>query len=251
MLRPFSRMCGRYVLLRPDLKELMKKLRLEELYNLITTDSRYNIAPSQPVAAFRNASGAGGVSDKQIEMTTFSWGWRAASTDTPGKSVFLVNARGETLTQRPAFKDAFRERRCVLPASGFYEWNRSGKTPEPHFIHLRDNEPFFLAGIWREEEGKPDSCVVITTQPNAIMQKIHDRMPVLFTADSALEWIASRSDEITTIKSLIVPFPAEKMESRPVSTYVNTAKNEGEACLNPPAAKPPALAGTEQLGFDF
>ncbi len=237
-------MCGRYVLLRPDLRELMKKLHLEELYNLsVVAESRFNIAPSQSVPALR-ADRTG-----SPELMSLSWGWHAPSNETPGRSVFVLNARSESLLRRPAFQTAYRERRCVLPASGFYEWKRDTKPAQPYYIQFQNGEPFFLAGLWQPGAGTDDACVVVTAPANTLMRPIHDRMPVMLTAEGALERLDRRNENTNTLNPLLSGARAERMALRPVSHFVNNAKNEGEACLQAPLLG--ESPGSEQLGFEF
>ncbi len=246
-------MCGRYVLLRPDIKELMKRLHLESLYSLVVTESRFNIGPGQRILAVRRApegAGDGGAPSARV-ADTLHWGMRVPSPGAPGKTNFLINARGETLTRRPSFRDAFRHRRCAIPASGFYEWDRKAGTPQPHLFRRAGGEPFFLAGIWEPVPGGVDTCVVITTAPNALLSRIHDRMPVMLGEAEAEAWIGAEG--AAQAQALIKSFPAEAMTAQPVGAAVNNIRNEGEALWAPPPAepqgKPRDAEGPEQLGL--
>jgi putative SOS response-associated peptidase YedK len=241
-------MCGRYVLLRPDIKELMKRLHLESLYSLVVTESRFNIGPGQRVLAVRRAPEGDEASSRAPE--TLHWGMRVPSPVAPGKTNFLINARGETLTRRPSFRDAFRHRRCAIPASGFYEWDRKAGTPQPHLFRRAGGEPFFLAGIWDPVVDGVDTCVVITTAPNALLSRIHDRMPVMLGEAEAEAWIGAGSVE--QAQALIKAFPAEGMTAQRVGPAVNNIRNEGESLWAPPPAEPPEKpkdTGPEQLGL--
>lgn len=259
-------MCGRYVLLKRDVTELMKRLRLEELLKSVSGESRYNIAPTQPVVTICR-DGAGAADARQLKPAMMSWGWHLPG-DGVSKPHFVINARGETLRQRPAFRDVFKTSRCVLAASGYYEWKRSGRIPQPHLIQCQDEEPFFMAGLWRPAAEGADKCIVVTTQANSLTEQVHHRMPVILTPEAALTWMLAGSDEMDTLKKLIAPFPAERMQARPVSTHVNSARNEGELCVSSPAGNPTSGeeadaagagndpdksrgGGDEQLGLGF
>ena len=233
-------MCGRYVLLRPDIKELLKRLHLEDLYNLVVTESRYNIGPGQAVPALRSAS-----TKERIEPVSLNWGMKAASFEAPGRTRFLINARSETITRRPTFRDSFKGRRCVLPASGFYEWNRGSPQAEPYLFRRADEAPFFLAGIWEQGPEGQDHCVVLTTAPNLLLSRIHDRMPVMLDADAAREWVEAPTGEKAA--HLLQSYPAEQMTSRPVDPFVNNIRNEGEQCWADPKPQPTQPKKPEQL----
>lgn len=238
-------MCGRYVLLRPDIQELLKRLHLEELYSLVVTESRYNIGPGQKILAVRDKPEA-----KERDVAWMNWGFRVPASDAPGRTNFLVNARGETLTQRPTFRAAARERRCLVPASGFYEWKRGGPRPEAWLFRLRDNQPFFLAGIWEpatEPEGHP-SVILVTTTPNALMQTVHDRMPVMLQPEKAEQWVGAAPLEKTKLREMLEPLPADALQAERVSDFVNNIRNEGEGCWAAPlpVAHKPVV---EQLDF--
>ena len=222
-------MCGRYVLLRPDIKELLKRLHLDELYSLTVTENRYNIGPGQNVIAVR------GSTEKGRDAVVMNWGMKIPSPEAPGRTRFIVNARGETVRQRPSFRESVKRRRCVFPASGFYEWKRAPGGSEAFLLRRREEKPFFLAGIWESTEEGNDNGIVITTQPNTLMATIHDRMPVMLDVEEAERWIDPGA--VDTPTDLIRPFDTSEMVAVAVSDYVNDSRHEGERCWEPPVQK--------------
>jgi len=201
-------MCCRYLLLRDDLRALLAQLGMpdEEGDVAYFADAdRYNIAPCAKISVVRKR-----------ECVSLNWNFAARSAGP------LFNARAESLRDKPAFREAARLRRCLIPASGFYEWAKAGRARLPWLFQLRDAEPFFMAGIW---EG--DACAIITTGPNSLMQPIHNRMPAIIHASDVGAWL----DDEERARLLLAPFAAERMTARRVSTYVNNARNEGAACV--------------------
>src|SRR5258705_6054166 len=135
----------------------------------------------------------------------------------------FINARAEALEERPSFRESFQRRRCLIPADGFYEWQRSGKIAQPYFFHMRDESPFAFAGIWDEWKGDGKaiaSCAIITTTANELLASVHDRMPVILSSESQDQWLDDDSEPVT-LRSLRAPFPAAKMMSHAVSYDVN------------------------------
>jgi putative SOS response-associated peptidase YedK len=192
---------------------------------------RFNVAPGERLPVVFPAG-------KDREVREATWGliptWTA-----PGEPVRpLVNARAETVDAKPAFRDAFRERRCIVPADGFYEWKTTGGQKRPFFFRLREDRPFGFAAIWNETRG-PDGVkfrtfCLLTTEPNALMEPIHDRMPVMLNEDRMFLWLDVGPDEAGKIlRPLLWPYPAAEMEMFPVNPWVNRAGNEGPRCLEP------------------
>ena len=147
----------------------------------------------------------------------------------------IINARSETLDQRPSFSESFERRRCLIPADGFYEWQRSGKSKQPYYFQLKDEEPFYFAGIWDEWRGSEESitsCAIITTTPNELLETIHDRMPVILPAPAQEAWLRGDTQPMELL-SLLKPFPATAMKSYPVSQQVNAAKVEDAQLVEP------------------
>jgi putative SOS response-associated peptidase YedK len=158
----------------------------------------------------------------------------------------LANARSETAAALPAFRRAVAERRCLVPANGFFEWRSAGGVKWPHLFTLRDEEPFAFAGIWDPAAGElPETYCILTTAPNSLVARVHDRMPVILAADSMTRWIGERPLAAEELRLLVSPFAAERMASRPVSRYVNNSRHQGPDCLAPPDETPP------EPEFDF
>lgn len=219
-------MCGRFTLTTPE--ELIAEVfALDERPKL---SARYNIAPSQQIAAIVQPSGR-----RQLEM--LRWGMLAPGEAERDDSL-LINARSESVATRPLFREAFRARRCLVPADGFYEWRKAGSRREPFHIRLRERKPFAFAGLWNEEkraaaERPLRTCAILTTEPNAVMSGIHDRMPVILKPDAYAAWLDTSRAASASLHELLRPYPAEDMEAVRVSSYVNGAAAEGPRCLEP------------------
>ncbi len=157
------------------------------------------------------------------------------------KPLRLANARRETLLARGAFKDAAQHRRCLVPADGFYEWEKQGSARLPHYFQRRDGAPFFFAGLWRAETAvTPPAFVIVTTQPNALLAPIHDRMPVIFPDDDrANEWLGDAPLPPGQLEALCAPLPAAEMRSHRVNPRMNNARHEGPDCIVPFTPPPP------------
>jgi putative SOS response-associated peptidase YedK len=215
-------MCGRFVRHTP----------LHRFGELLDCDTRaggedrpsYNVAPSQTVWAARAAPGGG------RELVPLKWGLLPAWSKEARTEYSTINARAETVAAKPAFRSAFRHRRCLIAADGFYEWRKTGTRKQPYFIALADNRPFAFAGLWErwEKEGRAiESCTIIVTGANELMRTIHDRMPVILDpADYAL-WLNPAATEPRSLEPLLGPFPAAAMRAYPVGLAVNSARNDG------------------------
>ena len=209
-------MCGRYSFAVED------ALILERFGLRVRTaiyKARYNCSPTQNLAVI-----AGDVPDT---LKFFRWGLIPSWAKEPSIGNKLINARAESLAEKPSFRDAFRHRRCLVPATGFYEWkSNAGKTPF-HF-RLKSGDPFCFAGLWDKwisGDGEIiHSFTVITTSPNQLVEHIHDRMPVILSREDELRWIAPQADP--SLADLLRPYAAEKMEAWPVSKLVNAPKND-------------------------
>jgi putative SOS response-associated peptidase YedK len=147
----------------------------------------------------------------------------------------MINARGETVAEKPSFRSAVRDRRCLVPASGFYEWVKIKGGKQPHYIHFSDGRPFAFAGLWERwskgEGGPLDTCTIITTTPNERIAGLHDRMPVILPPESHDEWLRPEPLAADLLQELLVPHSAEGMEAYPVSTLVNKPANDGPECI--------------------
>ena len=208
-------MCGRFTLRTPpDAVASAAGLRLGPS----PLQPRFNIAPSQSVLAFR----AG-------EAVHLRWGLVPSWAKDPAIGSRMINARGETVAEKPSFRAAFRQRRCVVPADGFYEWRAVGKGKQPYFLRLKGDRPFAFAGLWERWQGADgttlETCAIVTTTPNALAATIHDRMPLILGPEAIAPWI----DPSTAS----APFPADAMEAFPVSTRVNRPANDDPMLVAP------------------
>jgi putative SOS response-associated peptidase YedK len=192
---------------------------------------RFNIAPTQPVLAIPNDGGN--------RADFFVWGLIPSWAKDPSIGNRLINARGETLAEKPSFRSGYKYKRCLILADGFYEWKAQPgtKIKVPHFIHMKKRQPFAFAGLWGEWHS-PDgsqirSCTIVTTEPNELMAPIHNRMPVIIPPDAYAQWIDSAARTPESLQALIKPYPAEEMSAYPVSTLVNNPKNDLIECVVP------------------
>lgn len=207
-------MCGRFTLKSPG------RIKFDRISgsNRPLLFPRYNIAPSQSVLAIVQR----GV---EREAAFLQWGLIPSwSKDTKG----FINARSETIEEKPSFSESFQRRRCLIPADGFYEWQRSGKIAQPYFFQMKDESPFAFAGIWDEWQGEGSSiasCAIITTMANALLSPIHDRMPVILRSEAHDTWLNGESE---SVRNLLTPFPASEMTSHAVSYDVNHPKIDDE-----------------------
>ena len=202
-------MCGRITLRRPD------NVRLERLDTrpLFESLPRHNIAPSQKLWTITE-------SNEKRSLSLMQWGLIPSWSKKPAG---FINAKAETLETKPSFKEAFIRRRCLIPADGFYEWEKLGKAKQPHYFQMKDGAPFFLAGLWDEWQLDGTSiktCTIVTTTPNRLLATIHDRMPVILQYDALDEWLRS-SAKVSELRELLSPFPDSEMEGFPVSPQVN------------------------------
>ncbi len=228
-------MCGRYVLKREDLEALVKQCGVRSLEEF---HSRYNIAPTSIVPVLRpRASGP-------AEVAGVRWGLVPAWTKPDAAPKPLVNLRAETLRTR--FKGALRSRRCVLPASGFFEWETVGSRRQPWFFAARHGGPFGLAGIWdtwRTPGGvELETCTILTTTPNDTVRPIHDRMPVVLTPAQCQTWL-DRSLDPAQLEPLLASAPSAALAAMKVGAAVNQVRNDGPECVAPAPDEPPG--GTE------
>jgi putative SOS response-associated peptidase YedK len=151
----------------------------------------------------------------------------------------MINARAESLLEKPSFKQLVTRRRCLVPADGFYEWRREGKRKVPMWIHLKNREPFAFAGLWdfwRDPAGDKElySFTIITTEPNALLRPIHNRMPVIYDREMGRQWLEhSFGDRSMTLTAMMQPLPSERMEAQDVSTLVNSPENDSAECIEP------------------
>ncbi len=239
-------MCGRFTLIR--LEDFLRDLPWigppEQ-----ALPAQYNIAPSQPIAVVANLP--------RPVIDFYHWGlvphW--AKDRTIGNR--MINARAETLAEKPAFRTPLRHRRCLVPADGFFEWRKepTGRKT-PMYIRLKSHIPLAFAGLW-DSWHSPDgselrTCTIITTAANDLLKTIHDRMPVILKPESYKEWLSPEEkmpDDLDALQELLTSYPASEMEATPVGTAVNSAKNGGPNCIDSPAAPPdiPADQASKEL----
>ncbi|MDX1689354.1 MAG: SOS response-associated peptidase [Candidatus Promineifilaceae bacterium] len=221
-------MCGRFTLLIPG-EELAATLNLPQPPTLAP---RYNIAPTQPVAAVRLHPGTG-----QRELTHLHWGLIPFWADDPGIGSRMINARSETVGEKPSFRAAYRYRRCLIPASGFYEWQKQNGHKQPYYVHHAEGDLLAFAGLWEHWQGDDgseiESCTILTTQPNDVVRPIHNRMPVILEPADYGVWLQSDGSNQDELQHLLRPAPEEMLEAYPISTYVNRPQNEGPECIAP------------------
>lgn len=188
---------------------------------------RYNIAPTQDVAAIRDAEGGG------RELVALRWGLVPSWAKDPAIGNSMINARAETVAEKPAFRAAYRRRRCLVLADGFYEWHREGEVKIPYFISLASEEPFAFAGLWEHWRSKTtdeslQTATLVTTEANDFLASLHHRMPVILDAEHAGRWLAG-DDALVAAASRDCP----RLRAWPVDRRVNNARNEGDDLIEP------------------
>ncbi|MCX6362351.1 MAG: SOS response-associated peptidase [Armatimonadetes bacterium] len=220
-------MCGRYALLS-SMEQVRDRFAPGQA--LLPLPVRYNIVPTQPVMVAHCESG-------RPALEPMRWGLVPFWATDPTMGPKLINARAETLPEKPAFRGPLMRRRCLIPANGFYEWNRAGSHKQPYFIHLRDRRLFAFAGLydeWPSPDGSPlRTCTIITVEPNALLAGIHTRMPAILREWDEDLWMTPGFVPAARVMPALTPMPEELMSMEPVSTYVNSARNEGPECLRP------------------
>lgn len=226
-------MCGRFALLTPGHDLLTQFGVTETAVNASMIAPRYNIAPTQPVVVVRaSTSSANG----QHELVLVQWGLIPSWAKDPKIGSRLINARSETVAEKPSFRAAFKRRRCLVLADGFYEWQKLDGKKQPTFIHMADQSPFALAGLWETwhspDGGELDTCTILTTTPNEIMEPIHNRMPVILEPEDYDTWLFPGNQPNIALH-LLRPFSSEKMAAYPVSTWVNSPAHDDAKCIVP------------------
>ncbi len=219
-------MCGRFTL-TTDLDTL------QLAFNLVTVPPdlppRYNIAPSQPVAIITN--------EAPTALSFHTWGLLPSWAKDPALANKLINARSETAHEKPSFRAAFKRRRCLIPADGFFEWKRDGNEKTPMFIHLKGRPIFALAGLWEVWNGPQGaevrSCTILTTEANDFMKTIHDRMPVILDPADYDEWLVAGDAPALALHALMRPYDSDKMAAYTVSKLVNRPGNDTPQVIEP------------------
>jgi putative SOS response-associated peptidase YedK len=230
-------MCGRFTLTDPDPARIRARFGLTESAELSEDEEpRYNIAPTDPVLAIRRSERG------ERQLGRLRWGlvpgrWAERRSGPP-----LINARAETLESQPAFAESFRERRCLIPADGFYEWRNEGSSKTPYWISRVDGNLFAFAGLWaslpaRDGEGELVSCTIVTCEPNELIRPLHDRMPVVLMPDAEARWLDPDAGA-KELGSLLAPAPEDLLALREVVDAVNDVREDGPDLLAPREARP-------------
>ena len=221
-------MCGRFTLTDPNPRRLASRFDLDGSFE-IDERPRFNIAPTDPVIAIRRGETA------KNEAGRLRWGLVPGFWAEKGRP--LINARAETVDKQPAFKESFEQRRCLIPADGFYEWRKEPEGKRPIWFSPPDHELFAFAGIWARLERKDAepilSCALITTQPNELMKPVHDRMPVVLDPGVESTWLDPEAD-VGTLLELLRPAPEDRLELKEVGDSVNDVREDGPHLLDPP-----------------
>ena len=217
-------MCGRFTL-NSNLDTLQLRFGFEA--RDLDYRPRYNIAPTQPVLAVVNDGG------RRAEL--MRWGLIPFWAKDPKIGNRMINAVGETAAAKPAYRAAFKKRRCLVLADGFFEWRKAGKAKIPTYIFLKSGEPFAMAGLWETwKDADGDllrSCTIVTTEANEFIAPIHDRMPVILSQETEALWLDPMTEEASTLNPLLIPSPAEELDSYVVSNLVNSPKHSGPECI--------------------
>ena len=216
-------MCGRFV-------SKAKKIEIEKEFIVEIGDGnlstpRYNIAPTQMIAAVAEI-------ENGREISLFKWGLVPRWTKDESIGNKLINARAETLTEKPSFREAFARRRCIIPVSGYYEWQKAAKgAKQPFYFYLKEKEVFGFAGLWEEwldkETGEAvETCTIITTEANEVLKPVHDRMPVILKTQDYEQWLEPKERNVDRLQRLLAPYPPEEMASHAVSRAVNVISSD-------------------------
>ncbi len=219
-------MCGRFAFYSPS----EAAAALFGVSGSVPVEPRYNIAPTQYIAAIRNGE------DNERELVMLRWGLVPSWAKDPSIGNRMINARAETVAEKPSFRAAYSRRRCIVLADGFYEWRREGDVKTPYFISLASGGPFGLGGLWenwhdRESDDSVQTTALITTEANAFMRPLHHRMPMILETDAANDWLGGDNTMLETAAEKSPPLRAWPVERR-----VNNARNDGDELINPDGA---------------
>jgi putative SOS response-associated peptidase YedK len=204
-----------------------------ELDSLSAAAPRYNLAPTQQVLVVRKA-------DERRELVPLRWGLIPSWSKGPESGYSMINARAETVDTKPAYRTAFKHRRCLVPTEGFYEWKKKGRTKTPFLIRRKDGEPFGMAGLWERWHGKDDetieSCTIIVTEANALVRDLHDRMPVIVAPEDYAAWLDPQNTDAEGLRKMLPPADSAPWTLVEVSRKVNSPKNDSPDLIEPVAA---------------
>ncbi len=240
-------MCGRFNL-RATPKEVAAAFRVRDVPHFTP---RFNIAPTQPVIVVRELGAQQLAIEREVPLTDASedrivrsatwmqWGLVPHWADDPSIGSRMINARAESVARKPAFRAAFRRRRCLIPASGFYEWKKTPGGKQPYHVYLPGRKVFGFAGIWEHWCGADGSellsCAIITTDANELVAQVHDRMPVIVPPEAYDLWLQPEGVSLHELESLLRPYPAGEMAMVPISRRINNPRNDDPECLRPVA----------------
>lgn len=221
-------MCGRYV--SPS------EADIERVWNLVRGGNpfpaRYNAAPTLELPVIRAHP------ERGRELALLRWGLIPSWSKDPATGVKLINARADSIAAKPAFRSAFRRRRCLVPMAGFYEWQSTPAGKVPHFIRLLNSELFAVAGLYEWWPGRDDaapieSFTIITCDANPLLTRLHNRMPAILDERDHDAWLAPSNDDTGRLQAMLAPYPADEMQATPVSARVNNVRNEGPELIAP------------------
>ncbi|BAZ27110.1 hypothetical protein NIES4073_80260 [Kalymmatonema gypsitolerans NIES-4073] len=221
-------MCGRFTLSQTA-EAIYQTFHVNKIPDL---EPQYNIAPTQMVAALLYNP-----ESKQRQFQKLRWGLIPSWAKDLGMGSKLINARAETAAEKPAFRSAFKHRRCLVVADGFYEWQTKEGKKQPFYFHLKEGKPFGFAGLWeqwRSPQGEEiTSCTILTTKCNELLEPIHERMPVILQPQDYSLWLDPQVQTPEPLQQLLHPYPSEAMMAYPVSTVVNSPKHNSPDCIKP------------------
>ena len=221
-------MCGRFTLKTPatELSAFFEGL------NFSGIRPRYNICPTQQVTCIRESR------EQNHEVVPLRWGLVPFWAKDLKIGARMINARSETVSEKPSFRAAFKKRRCLVLADGFYEWKKLSEGKQPHFISMQSESPFAMAGLWESwtdksdpQSGTVETCTVLTTEANSMMEPLHDRMPVILQPDDYETWLDPTFEDHNHLQTLLRPFAPEEMQHWPVATIVNRPANDQPECI--------------------
>lgn len=220
-------MCGRFVL-KDNIKTLSKNFDFDQDDDVLF-EPKYNITPGQNAPII--------IKEETRKCAIMRWGLVPSWSNDPLIGFQMINARSETVAQKPSFKNSLRKRRCIVPSNGFYEWKKlDNKTKTPYYIKMKNNKPFGFAGLWdtwNKDGANLTTFTIITTSPNELIKPIHDRMPVILKKEDEDLWLNPDIQNSDVVLHLLKPFSSDDMETYEISTYVNNPRNEGEKCIVP------------------
>ena len=228
-------MCGRFTLHAP--LNLLVEQFLFSLPDDLSIRPRYNIAPTQPILAVHQPAGSAARQGIQLH-----WGLVPSWARDPGVGQRMINARSETAHENPSFRSAFKQRRCLVLADGYYEWQKQAGGKQAWYFHRPDKRTIAFAGLWESWQGPGQdqpllSGTILTTTPNELSRPIHDRMPVILASEDHQAWLDPGNQDQDSLRALLVPCPDDQLTCRPVSSHVNNPRHDDEQCIRETATE--------------